>query len=45
MFRRDPGVVGALVDDGIASMVIGGLIGRISARSQEIGASAKLDAS
>ncbi|MCW2637741.1 MAG: hypothetical protein JWP76_47 [Dactylosporangium sp.] len=45
MFRRDPGVVGALADDGIASMVIGGLIGRISARHKEIGASAKLDAS
>jgi hypothetical protein len=45
MFRRDPVVVGALADDGIASMVIGGLIGRISARGKEIGASAKLVAS
>jgi hypothetical protein len=45
MFRRDPVVGGALAGGGIPSLGLGGLIGRISARSQEIGASAKLDAS
>jgi hypothetical protein len=34
-----------VLGSGVASMVIGGLIDRISTRREEIGASAKLDAS